>query len=230
MGNFTIKQVMLLTRRHFPTRFNYRERDVLRRVVIKERYDINVNHPERPQKYFKIETFSYPQYGAYVRGSRGRNQRRIRHQYESILTLKELTLNNKIWKYRLGSYKKWVKKPPQKHIQSLYPETRRRFREKAQRRARTQQEAQAEYRRLVQRHKRSAKYLDVGDYNAQMLGINGDFIFRDAWALRYHGHLYGQMHPLRSAPERNPSNIPFFPKHGLALIEHLMKRGILKDE
>lgn len=225
---------MELTRKNFPTRFEYRDRDVLRRVTIKQRKEINANHPERPQYYYKIVTYSYPQYGNYLRmtGRRGRQrqyQRTVRHQYDNILELDRLSLNTYNWKYRLGSQKKPIKKPPQKHIKQLYKETRDNYKKKANRRGNTQQEKRRIYKELVERHKRNAKYLDAGDYNSQILGINQDFYYRAQWAFYVHGHLYGLMVVKKPSNQTNPKALPFFPKHAIHLIEELMQKGILKD-
>lgn len=162
-------------------------------------------------------------------GRQRRYQRTVRHQYESVLTVQELSMQTTVWKYRLGSQKKWITNPPEKHIKIPSRKLKREMRRKAQRKAgpnATQREVNREYRKLVDRHKRNAKYLDVGDYNSQKLGINADFIFRDAWALRAHGHLYGNMAVLKKS-SLNPMEIPFFPKHGIALIEYLLQKGIL---
>jgi hypothetical protein len=235
MGDYTIQQVLELTDKYFPTRYDYRDRDVLRRVIIKRRKEINAKDPSQPQHYFQIETFSYPQYGEYLtmtgrRGRPRRYQRTVRHQYDNILTVQELSLQTNVWKYRLGSQKKWRKQPPQKQIKQLYSRTKEQYKRKARRRAgegATQQEINRQYKRIVERHKRNAPYLSVGDYNSQELGINADFIFRDAWALRTHGHLYGNMAVLKPS-SLNPKSIPYFPKHGLRLIEVLLNRGILQ--
>jgi hypothetical protein len=242
----SLQQVLEFTRKYFPTRFDYKRRDVLRRVVVKERKEINVKDPSRPQHYFQIETFSYPQYGNYLRmtGRKGRQrqyQRTVRHQYDSVLTLQELSLQTTVWKYRLGSQKKWEEHPPQKHIKQMYRDTQRKFRRKAERKAgpnATKKEISREYKKLVDRHKRGARYLDVGDYNAQRNGINGDWYWRAAWSYYVHGHLYGPTSSEREtdsqgnikfvkkpSPVTNPQEIAFAPKHMIALIDYLLQKG-----
>jgi hypothetical protein len=98
-------------------------------------------------------------------------------------------------------------------IKQIYPETRRRW------------TAQS-----IARHKRKRSiYENVGDYNARELGINADFIFRQAYARWKHGHLYGRNYYGNvPAPVRNPNDIIFLTKHELRLIETLMNRGIIK--
>jgi len=232
MGDYTIKEVLQITDKYYPNRFTYKERDVVKRIVIKEvkevqRHDI----PGGPRVYTKyvIESKSWPQYYPYFtrtdsRGRRRRYQRSVAHYYDVIFETDRLSLNTKKWVGRVGSGKKWNARPPQSQIKSLYPETREKFR----RRARGNQQ---EYKRLVERHKRSAPYLDVGDYNSRVNGIMGDFCFRQAWAYYTHGHLFGRQY-YGNVPSSitNPNAIVFFDKHQLNVIDQLMRRGILKDD
>lgn len=231
---YSLQQVLEFTRKYFPTRFDYRRRDVLRKVVVKERKEINLKDPSRPQHRIQVETYSYPQYGNYLRmtgdGRPRQYQRTVRHQYDSVLTFQEPTMQTKVWKYRLGSQKKWNPNPSEKQLKTISRDLRQKYKRKAERKAgpgATKKDINKEYKKIVERHKRGAKYLDVGDWNSQVLGINADFIFRDAWALRVHEHLYGQMSERRPS-SLNPKNIPFFPKHGIALIEYLLQKGILR--
>lgn len=236
MGDYSLQKVLEFTQKFYKNRYDYRDRDVLKRVTIKERKEINLRDPSRPQHRFQIETYSYPQYGNYIKmtGRSGRErqyQRTVRHQYDQVLTVKELSLSTTTWQYRIGSQKKWVKKPPQKKIKSLYKETKERFKRKAKRRAgnnATQREINKEYKKIVDRHKRNAKYLDQGDFNAQEMGIMADFIYRAAYAFKVHGHLYGRM-AVDKPSSLNKNNIPFFNKHALRLIKELMRRGILSE-
>lgn len=66
-----------------------------------------------------------------------------------------------------------------------------------------------------------ALYLDVGDYNAMVLGINGDFYFRQATAFYLAGHLYGRLWTV------GENRTPFFGKHDLRLLEELIRRKFL---
>lgn len=242
MGSYTIKDVLKITQQFKPNRYDFKERDVIKRVTVKEvkeveRHDL-AQEPRVRTKY-EITTYSYPQYPPYTTqtGRAGRRQTRryqrsIRHEYDSILELDRLSLNTYYWRYRLGSEKKWRTRDevPQNKVKQLYPKTKRLLKRKADRKGRTVQESNRLYKQYVKKHRDRAPYLDVGDFNAQELGINGDFIFRIAWALDYNGHLFGRMYPKLPSTITNPTYTPFFPKHGLRLIEELMKRGVLKDD
>lgn len=139
-------------------------------------------------------------------------------------------MQTKVWKYRLGSQKKWNSNPPEKQIQRPSKKLKRNFKRKAERKAgpnATKRQINEEYKKLVDRHKRNAKYLSIGDYNSQVLGINGDWMWRAAWAYKKHNHLYGRMAVTRPSPVTNPREIVFAPKHFIALIEYLLQKGIL---
>jgi len=85
-------------------------------------------------------------------------------------------------------------------------------------------ELDLKYKKKAEQHRKNAPYLDSGDYNSQVRGINGDAAFRVHPALEFWGHLYG----------KNSEGIPadpinaFCPKHMIALIEYLIKINILK--
>lgn len=239
MGDYTIKQVLQITNKFYANRFTYKERDVVKRITIKEvkqveRHDI----PGQPRVYTKyvIESKSYPQYPPYYtrtdsRGRRRRYQRTISHEYDVIFEMDRLSLNTKEWVSRVGSGKKWRTNPPQSQIKSLYPRTRNNFKRKAQRRGSTKKEQKQIYNKLVERHKRSAQYLDIGDYNSREHGLNGDFIFRCDYAYYKHDHRFGRNYYGNVAASiRNPNAIVFFPKHALNVLEQLINNGVLKDD
>lgn len=232
MGDYSLQQAFLLTQKYYSTRFRNKERDVIKSITIKEvsqvdRHDL----PGEPRVYkkYSIESKSYPQYPPYFTGrdSRGRQiqyQRSVMHHYDVVLEMDELSLSTKNWKLRVGSGRKWQNHPSQNQVKTLYPETRRRLQRKANR----GDNPSAEYKRLVQDHKDRARYLDVGDYNSQVLGLNGDWIFRCDYAYYEHGHRFGRNYygnvPAR---ETNPNSIVFLPKHAINMIEQLMQRGVI---
>jgi len=227
---YTIKEVMLLTNKYFPTRIHTKNRDVLKRITIKEQKVINRKDKTRPQIKFVVETYSYPQYAPYIKGKRGEKQRKYRHQYDSTLELDRLSLNTEHWVYRLGSGQTWIT-PSQNNVKQIYKETRIRLKKKADRKGKTNKEKTQLYQKEIDKIRKRAKYLSVGDYNAQVRGVNADFYFRDAWALSVHNHLFGRQYSgLKPSPKTNPNNIPFFPKHGIALIEKLIESGVLKND
>lgn len=232
MGDFSLRQVFRFTSEEFPTRFRNKNRDVIKRIVIKDVTEVERHDLPGEQRKFKkyiIESKSYPQYPPYFTGrdSRGREvqyQRRISHEYDVILEMDEMSLSTRNWRLRVGSGKKWRTQPPQNQIKTLYPSTRRRLRRKAER----SDNPREEYKRLVERHRQRAPYLDVGDYNSQVNGINGDWIFRCDYAYYKHNHRYGRNYYGNvPATETNPRDIVFLPKHAINVIEQLMQRGII---
>lgn len=232
MGDYTLQQAFEITRQYFPTRFKNRDRDVIKRIAVKQVTEISRHDlPGEPRifKKFIIESKSYPNYPPYFTGhdSRGRitqYQRRIAHHYDVTLEINDLSLSSKNWKLRIGSGKKWNKRPSQAVIKSLYPVTVRRLKRKASHKP----NPALEYKRLVKKHKDRAKYLDVGDYNSQVNGLNGDWIFRCDFAYYVHDHRYGRnYYGDVPAHETNPNNLIFLPKHAINVLEVLMEKGIL---
>ena len=226
-GSYTLRQLLNLTKQHeqFRNRFDNRDRDVIKRITIKEVRELSYSKPGAPTIKYVIETYSYPQYPPYsglIDVRRGRQtQRRIRHEYDTVLELDRLSIDTIHWKMRLGSGRKWVRRPPQSQVKQIYRETMRKWR---------RQFKGKKLREKIQKHKKSAKYLDVGDYNSQVLGINGDFTFRCAWAYYVHGHLFGRQY-YGNIPSRitNPHAVMFATKHTINILEVLMRRGILKE-
>lgn len=215
-GTYTIKDVIMKTWQFYGNRFEYRERDVIRRITVQEIRVLNPDRPGEPSIKYRIMTRSYPQYYPYNKGrASGVRQRMHFHDYESIIELDRLSLNTVHWKARLGSPKNWENHPPQGIIHSIYRENLNRW-----------------SRDQIRRHRESRHtYLNVGDYNAKKNGINGDFYFRCAWPYQKYGHLYGRRYNNNlPTPVTNPNEIVFFPKHLLRVIEVLMNNGVLKDD
>lgn len=229
MGDFTIPDVIRDTYNHFPTRLQTKRRDVVKRIEVKEIKTVERHDAEaRVRTQYWIISKSWPNYPPYLRPGRSR-QRRIPHYYDIVIEMDELTLTTKNWRMRVGSGRKWDNHPPQKLIKTLYPETRRRMRRQAERRTNNSREANKLYKELVDKHKRRAKYLDVGDYNSRERGLNGDWVFRQSYAYHVHGHLWGRNYYGNvPAPQTNPSNIVFFDKHQLNTLETLMRTGVIQ--
>jgi len=224
MGDYTLKQVIGFTYMYFKSRFAYKERDVVKNITIKQVKQINIKDPSRPQIKYVIESKSYPQYGKYKPKTKGaKTQKNIAHYYDVVLEMDEMSLSTTNWVLRVGSGKKWQKKPSQNLVKTLYPETKKRLKKLATVKKNTT------YKQLVEKHKKNAKYIDVGDYNSQVLGLNGDWIFRCDYPYYFHGHRFGRNYygniPTK---ETNPKMIVFLPKHALNIVEILMKKGILK--
>jgi len=222
MGDITLKQLLKQTYAYVENRYEYRKRDVVKRIIIKKVQEINRHDiPKNPRTYTKyiIESKSYPQYPPYYTGkdSRGRSiqyQRTHSHFYDIVLEIDRLSLNTFNWKGRIGSGRVWVKSPSQNKIKTIYPKNRKRWSKER-----------------IEKHKKKAPYLDVGDYNSQVKGINGDFIFRCAYAWHFHDHLWGRNY-YGNVPARkmNPLNIMFAPKHFINVVDLLARQGILKND
>lgn len=214
-GTYTLAQVMNLTKQYVPNRFDNRDRDVIKRITVQKVTQLSPDRPGEPSIRYRITTYSYPQYGKFknIKSKGAGKQRSIRHQYDTILTMDRLSLNTKAWKIRTGTNKNWEAKPPQKEIKQIYRENQKRWDKKR-----------------IKRHRRNAPYLDVGDWNSRVKGLNGDQIFRTAYALYKAGHYYGDPRGGRRPSSLNSGNIPFFIKHQIHVIETLMKNGILKND
>jgi hypothetical protein len=215
-GTYTIRQVLNFTRQYVPNRFSYRSRDVIKRITVQRVTNLSPDRPGEPSVKYRIITYSYPQYGNYLKqkGPKAKQQRTIRHQYDTVFEVDRLSVDTVHWRMRVGTGRDWVEKPPQKAIKQIYPENRKRWDKKR-----------------ITRHRKTAKYLDVGDYNARVKGINADFCFRCAYAYWRAGHLYGDPRKARQPSNvTNPKYIMFFTKHAIHIIETLLANGVLKRD
>ncbi len=211
-GKYSLEDALRITYQYFNNRLDYRDRDVLKSIIIKQIKTLHPDRPKEPTVRYVIETRSFPQYAPYLKKGQ-RMQRRIRHEYEIILEMDKLNLKTKNWKARIGSGKKWTEKPPQSQIHSIYRENLKTWSKE----------------RVKQHRAKTGLYLDVGDWNSRVSGLNGDFIFRCSYVYHKYGHHYGRnYYGFVPAQEMNPDNILFFPKHLLRVIEILMNQGILK--
>jgi hypothetical protein len=124
----------------------------------------------------------------------------------------KLSLQTKNWKARLGSGKRWNPAPPQSQIHSIYRENLSHWSAERKRQHRAKQ----------------GLYLDIGDWNSRVNGLNGDWIFRCSYVYHKFGHHYGRNYfGFIPAHQTNPDNILFLPKHLLRVVEVLMNKGIL---
>jgi hypothetical protein len=237
MGDYTLKETLLLTYRLYRNRFIYKKRDVVKKINIKE-IDV-IDRKEKNKsgllKKYLIESKSFPKYRPYIKKSDKSilvSFKRVAHMYDVVFEFDELSLETKNWYSRVGSGKKWIKKPPQKFIKKLYPETKEKFMKKAkdiELRSKGKRKAKNEYIKMIKSHQRLARYLDIGDYNSRVRGLNGDWIFRCDYAYFIHNHRFGKNYfGNKPAKITNPKNYVFFGKHQLNIIEKLLIMGILK--
>lgn len=233
----TIAQVYNYTYRNKSTwtRFFNEERDILKtRIKITKRivYHRNKENMQMtPYERLVIQSFSYPQYEPYlsVKSKNAIRQRKIRHQYDITLVMgvdKDGFYN--FWtspiRWHVGSFKKWENKPPQSKIKSIYVETRQKLERKYSKYPTAKRNELI--RRDIEHIKKRATYLDVGDFNSRVKGLNGDFYFRVAPLQLKCDASYGKVYE-RELP-RDVGNFVFFDKHMLGLIHYCLRRGIIK--
>ena len=224
-GTFTIKEVFNFTfqSKEFKNRFKFAKRDkIYGSVRIKKIKYFDPDRLKAPIVKYEVTTTSHPHYYPYryrqASGkSKGRTrQRNIKHQYQIIFETTRLSLNEKNWSVRLGSGKTW-KKPNQAVVKSIFQETRKKWNKEQ-----------------IDKHKRKKNlYLDTGDWNARVQGINADFLFRCAYVYKKYGHLFGRQYgaDARKPPTKtNSKQIIFFTKHLIVFFSLLMKAGVLKDD
>jgi hypothetical protein len=233
-GTYTLKELLQITRSKFRTRFKYEKRDVLRRVTIQKITELNPDRPLEPTIKFLIDTRSYPQYPPYIKGKRGIKQRKVFHDYDTILEMDEMSLDSKNWKCRVGTGKK-IKKAPPTRVKSISRETRKKWETARDRElSKTKDkdkiaQIKKAYSDKVKAHVKSAKFMNDGDWVAQTLGVNLDFAYRDAFAFKIHGHLFGKWEfPLTRPSKLNMTATPFLPKHLIRILEFLMAKGVMK--
>lgn len=216
-------------------RWNYMDRDIVpSKIKITKTLVYNKERPTLPDEKLEIRSFSYPQYPPYIKikGKKSNKQRKIRHQYDIILILQkdssgEYSFNSKI-RWHVGSFKMW-KKPNQSQIKSVYRDTRknldRRFGKNTQR-----------YKDEIKKIKKRGRYLDAGDYNSQVNGLNGDFYWTGNPLCYLQNCSFGMVwnkEPQKTTTLKKNNvmskiNYPFFGKHELAILLFLFKKGYIR--
>lgn len=232
-GTYTLKQVLLFTNESkFKTRIKTRKRDVLKSITVKKISELKTDRPKEPNVKYEITSYSYPNYQPYYNKLKGRKyQRKIKHQYDIVLEMDRLSLNTTIWKMRVGSEKKYDPKPPQNKIKQVYKETRENIENRVNITKLSDKEKKLKIKNEIDKIKKYNKYLDVGDYNSRVLGINLDFYFRCSVVYKLNGHLFARDMTNHNFPKiTNPKGIMFFTKHQINFIEKLMEKGVLKDD
>lgn len=218
-GKFTLEEVIKRTYDEWENRFDFYKRDLVKRITIKE---VKTYTPDRlnvPTTKYVVETKSWPQYRPYytAKDSRGRPrkyQRTTSHTYDTVMQFDRLSVKTRNWKARVGSGRKWNSRPSQSQIHSIYRDNLKRWSKE----------------KIAAHRKKKHKYLDVGDYNAQVNGINGDFAFRCSHAYWKHGHLFGNSYKKEEVSQWNPRAEVFLPKHLINILTILMQKGILSRD
>jgi hypothetical protein len=226
-SKITLMQVLQHTyNSKFKNRDLYMKRDVLVTVKIIEKKVFDKVEKKIKATYYQIKaiSFSYPNYGKYITGKSGNKQRKYKHEYTHTLELIELKLSS-IFRYRLGSEKKWNDSPPKNMVQSVSLRERDLIKTRLASQYKVKSKAQEEYSKILKQRKAQGKFLDVGDYNSRVNGINGDFYFRLQNVLSKFGALYGRKYPVVS---EEVIQFPFLPKHLIRVLNYLFQKNIIK--
>lgn len=222
MGVYTIRQALAKTSKSlkFKNRFEYRERDSVRVIRIQKIHTMNWRGKNRQTSvYFEVVSQSVPKYYKKEQMRRVSFFGKIKHQYDVFFKINTMSIHDTSWQVYLGSARRWDSKPPQDKLVSIYKENREKW--------------DADKIRKHKKHRHP--YIDVGDYNAQVNGINGDFRFRCCYVYEKLGHLFHKRGIRLSAMEitkaprvTNKRQELFLPKHIINLFETLIKKGHLK--
>jgi hypothetical protein len=228
----TIGQILQYTYNVKENRFDYMERDVLKKVTITLKHTYNKEKLKQskasmPDQKLEIKTSSYPQYPPYNVSKDGKKQKKIKHHYDITIVIQknlktgEFDMGSKII-WRVGSFKKW-KHPNQRMVKSIQEDTKKVLK-------RRYKDDPAKYKKAIEHIKRSGKYLNEGDYNSQVNGINGDFYYRVMPLAYVFNCLYGPATQTEFSTQQGDKNLilPFFDKHMLRVILFLLQKGILK--
>ncbi len=231
----TIQQIYLYTWKKFKNRFYYSERDVLPsriKIIQKKIYKKNKKGTYTfPSERLLLQSVSAPQYKPYttLKGKKAKRQMTVKHNYDVQVAI-QLYSDKKIYSFthskiiwRVGSMKKWEYHPSQKEVKTIFSKTREKLNHKY--RKETPSKRKELVKKEVDKIKKNAKYLDVGDFNSRELGINGDFYWRDMNSLSKYGCLYGKC---VENIDVDTKAYPFFEKHMLSCIHFLLRKGILK--
>lgn len=195
---YTIRKLVQNTYTHMKNRFDYRDRDVLKTIIVKKISVYNQKDIGEDRTKFVIQSSSYPQYYPYYtpKDNRGRKrayQRTYKHDYDVTIQMDSLSIDDDRIKLRTGADGLWD------------------FTEAGK----TKSVGTGRNKRLVE------------GTNIRR-GLNGDFWFRLSYIRKQDGILFGRNYAGWFPEKTNPHGIQFLTKHELRVIEELMNRGILK--
>lgn len=228
----TIGAIYQYTWRYLNTRFTNADRDILpskMRIAQRRKYKRNKEgFYTTPEELLTVSSWSAPQYYPYnkIKGKESSKQMKIKHYYRIyiVISLSDgdiYSFNSKII-WRVGSYKRPVT-PPQEKVKTIYKETVEKLNHKYRNEKVSVREKYIA--RDIKRIKKSAEYLDYGDYNSRVRGINLDNYWRDYPVQNKFYCLYG---PVLNREMPRKIKMPFFCKHMIVVLHLLLKRGILK--
>jgi hypothetical protein len=230
----TIKQIILYTWKNLRirNRFFFSQRDILPtkiKIIKKHIYQPMKKGTESFDERLEIQSMSAPQYKPYTNYTKGRKQLKYKHQYDCVISIQKdskgkYSFDSKI-KWRLGSFKKWVDKPSQSFIKTVYRETTNKLKKKY-----PKKEQYSKYIEEIKKIRTRGKYLNVGDYNAMMNGINGDEYFRNYYLQYINDCLFGPIYSKERNSREPKIKFPFMGKHMIATIFFLIKKGIIEHQ
>ncbi len=224
MGQYTVKQVLLMTNAFHKTRFINSSKDISR--VCNLTVFSTENGGMVPLSFKEAATLSQEK-GSYlitadVRASYekenlgGRTRVMGKHilcSYKLEFVTDYLSLNTTNWKIRLGEIADWSNNVPEEQLLHPYKNSK------------------IDRGKLV----REKLYRDKDDFNSKARGINGDFYFRCMYPYWVYGHLLGELPPklqkVHQEQEQRQDVLPkmFFPKHIISFFELLFRSRIMQD-
>lgn len=183
---------------HMRNRYDYSERDVLKRIVIKKVTVYDGKNIGEARTRFDIQSFSHPQYYPYYtkKDSRGRSrtkQRTYRHQYDVTIQMEELSLDCDAIKLRTGSEAKY---DPSKSGKGYW-----------------------------MGKGRNKHWIEGSNVKR---GINLDFLFRLEFLYSEAGILFGRNWAQWPPRKTNPKMILFLDKHMINVIRILVNKGLIQ--
>jgi hypothetical protein len=219
-AKYTLRQIWLYTYKNYRSRFEYRDRDVLKTVQVREIKTYTKDRNVTPVKKFEIRSFSYPPY-VQLKGKGSKTQRKVKHQYDCTFQFASLDWNSP-FKWRIGSQRRY----PDDDSKINYNQIKQLHKSVREKLVKKYGKGTKEYKKAVASHKKKAKYIDRGDYISQVFGINGDAYFRTQGNAYRSGNLFG----IAWNKEKYGDGMPFFGKHDLRVVEHLLKKGLIKRD
>ena len=194
----TLRYLLQNTFTNMHSRYDYMERDVLRRFIVRKVSVYDGKNPGEARTRYDITSFSYPQYYPYytkkdVRGRPRSFQRTYKHEYDIVLQMERLSLDCDAIKLRTGADAKW-----------------------------DFSKAGKGYWMGKGRNKRWVEGSNV------KRGINADFFFRLSALYAQAGILFGRNFADGLPKKTNPYGILFLDKHMLNAVRILVNRGIIQ--
>lgn len=110
-NDYTIRMLVQNTYTHMKNRFDYKERDVLKGIIIRKVLVYDGKQPGKARTVYHVKSSSYPQYKPYYTemslwSHYRRKQRTYKHEYEVVIALDKLSIDVPV-KLRTGADAKW---------------------------------------------------------------------------------------------------------------------------